>query len=159
MFKFLGKLMGIAIRNQEYLPLDLPSLVWKKLVGDVVTEEDLAGVDLMLVESMQKLRTVETMGVDAESFNDIFMETFTVTTMDGRYAVGLFVTCCFALLRVSFAAHPVMLIVCSTVELYPGGADVDVTFDTRHKFADMVIDFRYEYQSACCAAAALFNIV
>jgi hypothetical protein len=88
--------------------------VWKLICGDTVIEDDLAAVDLMLVESMQKLRDVDTLGVDADSFNDIFMETFTVTTFDGR-----------------------------TVELYPGGADVDVTFDTRHKFADMVVQYKY----------------
>lgn len=82
--------------------------VWKQICGEPVTEADLAGkclkrtvdhvlppcvialiaravgVDLMLVESMQKLRNVESLGVDASSFNDIFMETFTVTTADGR---------------------------------------------------------------------------
>jgi len=123
MYKFLGKLMGIAIRNQEYLPLDLPSLVWKQLCGDSVTEDDLAAVDLMLVESMNKLRNVETLGVDADSFNMVFMETFTVTTMDGR-----------------------------TVELIPGGADIDVTFDTRHKFADLVIQYRLHEVDQQCAA-------
>ena len=58
--------------------------VWKKIIGESATEEDLAAVDLMIVESMQKLRTVETLGVDADSFNDIFMETFTTTSLDGR---------------------------------------------------------------------------
>jgi len=123
MFKFLGKLMGIAIRNMEYLPLDLPSIVWKRLCGDVVLEEDLAGVDLMLVESMGKLRNVHLLGVDKDSFNDIFMETFTVTTLTGR-----------------------------TVELIPGGADIDVTFETRHKFADLVIQYRMHEIDQQCAA-------
>jgi hypothetical protein len=73
------------------------------------------------------------MGVDASNFNDIFLETFTVTTMDGR--------CVCVCVCVSLAfTRP--LCVCSTVELYPGGADVEVTFESRHKFADMVIDFR-----------------
>lgn len=35
MFAFVGKLMGIAIRGRHVLNLDLPSLVWKPLVGQV----------------------------------------------------------------------------------------------------------------------------
>ena len=37
MFKFLGKLMGIAIRNKEYLSLSFAPLVWSKIVGSPVT--------------------------------------------------------------------------------------------------------------------------
>ena len=58
--------------------------VWKLLARDVPDEEDLASVDLMVVESMQKFRDVDQLGIDADSFGDIFMESFTVTTMDGR---------------------------------------------------------------------------
>jgi hypothetical protein len=62
--------------------------VWKLLCNDTPDEEDLAAVDLMLVESMQKFRDVHLLGIDADSFGDIFMESFTVTTMDGRYGSG-----------------------------------------------------------------------
>ena len=33
-FKFIGKLMGIAMRTANILPLDLHPLLWKQLVGD-----------------------------------------------------------------------------------------------------------------------------
>ena len=33
-FKFIGKLMGIAMRTANMLPLDLHPLLWKQLVGD-----------------------------------------------------------------------------------------------------------------------------
>ena len=36
MFEFIGKLMGIAIRNKEYLNLTLPPLFWKRVVGEEV---------------------------------------------------------------------------------------------------------------------------
>ena len=35
MYTFIGRLMGMAIRTRTYLELDLPSLVWKPLVGQV----------------------------------------------------------------------------------------------------------------------------
>lgn len=36
-FEFLGVLMGVAIRTGCPLELNLPSLIWKPLVGDDVT--------------------------------------------------------------------------------------------------------------------------
>lgn len=45
LFEALGILMGIAIRNREYLHLELPSLVWKSLAGlGAITLEDLREV-------------------------------------------------------------------------------------------------------------------
>jgi hypothetical protein len=35
MFEFVGKLLGIAIRSKNPLPLDLPVLFWKSLVRNV----------------------------------------------------------------------------------------------------------------------------
>lgn len=37
MLGFLGRLMGVAIRSQEPLDLDLPSIVWKQLVRSPIT--------------------------------------------------------------------------------------------------------------------------
>jgi hypothetical protein len=36
MYAFVGKLMGIAIRGGHMLNLDLPSVVWKPLVGQAI---------------------------------------------------------------------------------------------------------------------------
>jgi len=41
MYAFVGKLMGMAIRGGHMLNLDLPSMLWKPLVGQVVTLNDL----------------------------------------------------------------------------------------------------------------------
>lgn len=38
MLRFLGKLMGVAIRSQQPLDLDLPSIVWKQLVRSPITK-------------------------------------------------------------------------------------------------------------------------
>lgn len=37
MLGFLGRLMGVAVRSQEPLDLDLPSIVWKQLVRSPMT--------------------------------------------------------------------------------------------------------------------------
>jgi hypothetical protein len=36
MFEFLGKLVGVSMRQKLYLPFSLPSIVWKQLVSEEV---------------------------------------------------------------------------------------------------------------------------
>jgi len=45
MFRFLGQLMGMSIRTGALLTLDLPSYVWKPLVGAPITINDLRAID------------------------------------------------------------------------------------------------------------------
>jgi E3 ubiquitin-protein ligase HERC2 len=123
MFSFLGKLMGIAIRSKEYLALNIPSMIWKLLVNDIPTLEDLEGIDYSLVKSMELLRNIETTGVDEKSFSVTFFETFSTNSSDDRL-----------------------------VELKSNGSNNDVTFDNRHEYCDLVIQvsslfrfFRHSY--------------
>ena len=109
MLAFVGKLMGLAVRTRQYLELNLPSIVWKQLVGQTLVREDLEAVDIMLVQSMVSVRTIERQGVTEEGFQDVIMETFTTLTTDDR-----------------------------VVELLPGGAERPVTFRDRGEFADLV---------------------
>lgn len=44
-YEFLGKLMGLALRTANHLNLDLPSMVWKQILGVPVTFEDLDAID------------------------------------------------------------------------------------------------------------------
>mmetsp|Transcript_33470 Transcript_33470/g.105752 ORF Transcript_33470/g.105752 Transcript_33470/m.105752 type:complete len:543 (-) Transcript_33470:180-1808(-) len=57
-FHFFGKLLGIAIRSHSVMQLSLPLLVWKRLVGELAAEEDLAEVDTALLHSVQQLRAL-----------------------------------------------------------------------------------------------------
>ena len=45
LFNFLGVLMGVCIRTNTNLALNLPSFVWKQLVGQQLTAEDLLDFD------------------------------------------------------------------------------------------------------------------
>lgn len=47
--------MGIAIRGSHMLNLDLPSLVWKPLVGDTVTMNDVKAIDVISSGQIEKL--------------------------------------------------------------------------------------------------------
>ena len=113
MFSFLGKLLGVAIRSKEYLALNIPPMIWKLLLNETPSVEDLEGIDSQIVNSFTKLRNIEQSGIDAESFSYTFFETFTTISSDDRI-----------------------------VELVPGGKDIDVTFDNRIDYCDKVINYR-----------------
>lgn len=55
LYEFLGVIMGVSVRTGAYLSLDLPSLVWKRLVGQKITIEDLEQVDLRFTMKMRQI--------------------------------------------------------------------------------------------------------
>ena len=122
MFSFLGKLMGIAVRTKEYLALDIAPIIWKLLVNETPTREDFEGIDVKAA-SFQKLRDIHLYGVDETSFRDTFFETFTTESTDKR-----------------------------PVELVPGGAEKEVTFENRHFYCDLVVQYRlHEFDQQAAA--------
>jgi hypothetical protein len=46
-YEVVGQLMGLAIRTQNLLPFRLPSIVWKGLLKDEATEDDIRAHDLL----------------------------------------------------------------------------------------------------------------
>ena len=56
MLKFLGALMGASLRTDSALELDLPSLVWKPLVGELCDFSDLVAVDESLAADLVAIR-------------------------------------------------------------------------------------------------------
>ncbi|CAN0358496.1 unnamed protein product, partial [Ectocarpus sp. 12 AP-2014] len=115
MLGFLGRLMGVAIRSQEPLDLDLPSIVWKQLVRSPITRDDLEAVDFALTQSLKAVRNIHLRGVATdEAFRDLGLGGFEVATADG-----------------------------GTAELpTPGGAAREVTLDNRLEFAHMAEEFK-----------------
>jgi len=123
MFAFLGKMMGIAIRSEGYLALNLPSIVWKLLGNAKPSMDDLEAIDQMLGQSMDQIRNIDQQGVDAETFEYALELNFTVMTSDDR-----------------------------VIELKPGGTDIPVTFDTRHEYCDLVMEYRlHEFDRVAAA--------
>ena len=113
MFVFLGKLMAIAVRGKNYLSLNMPSLVWKLIVGENVFEGDLEAVDQFQVISLRKLRNIDQEGITSATFSDIFFETFSVISSDNR-----------------------------TVDLIPGGSEIPVLFENRVEYCNLVLSYR-----------------
>uniref|UniRef100_A0A7S1NCD2 HECT domain-containing protein n=2 Tax=Eutreptiella gymnastica TaxID=73025 RepID=A0A7S1NCD2_9EUGL len=77
MYRFLGSLFGLCVHTWERLPLRLPPLFWKRLVGAAVGEADLAAVD---AAKLKCLRDMRAMG--PEDFNFCFEDTFFVVEDD-----------------------------------------------------------------------------
>ncbi|KDO19324.1 hypothetical protein SPRG_15526 [Saprolegnia parasitica CBS 223.65] len=120
LLEFLGKLLGASVRSRDYFALDLAPLVWKYLVHEPVGVDDLEAIDRMLVQSLAKIRTIDELGVTAEMFEDIVLETFTTLSIDNR-----------------------------VVEITPNGRQVAVTFENRCRFADLVEAYRlHEFDAA-----------
>jgi len=113
MLIFLGKLIGAAVRGKEYLNLNMPSIVWKKIVDDVVTKQDLLEIDQFQVVSLDKLKSIDKEGIDARTFSDTFFESFTVISSDNRL-----------------------------VDLIPNGADTYVNYENRVDYCDSVVNYR-----------------
>jgi len=56
LFELLGALMGLAMRTNHPMAFELPTFVWKLIVGDTPTMSDLAHVDLGTADLLQKIR-------------------------------------------------------------------------------------------------------
>lgn len=86
MYEWTGKLMGISIRTNNTLELDLPSLVWKQLVGQPLQIADLTAVDQLCTSAMTLLcddKALGEKGIDAENFEDAYGLDFTYASCDG----------------------------------------------------------------------------
>jgi hypothetical protein len=82
MFAFLGKLMGIAIRGKEYLALNMAPFIWKLLVRDEPTIEDLEGIDYHQVKVLKEIRHSE---LSPEIFSMAYEDIgFTCVSTDDR---------------------------------------------------------------------------
>eukprot|EP01063_Lacrimia_lanifica_P013539 TRINITY_DN20188_c0_g1_i1.p1 TRINITY_DN20188_c0_g1~~TRINITY_DN20188_c0_g1_i1.p1 ORF type:complete len:694 (+),score=228.51 TRINITY_DN20188_c0_g1_i1:862-2943(+) len=60
--QLLGMLMGVAVRSDSVVPLDLPPLIWKQLVREPVLVEDYSAIDEI---AMRTLANVDVLGVDS----------------------------------------------------------------------------------------------
>lgn len=78
LFETLGVLMGCAMRTDSHFTLDLPSLLWKKIIGEEVTMADMERVDKHFVENLRNLESC-----DPGKFEQMDIENFTTKLSDG----------------------------------------------------------------------------
>eukprot|EP01016_Furgasonia_blochmanni_P046718 TRINITY_DN6774_c0_g1_i7.p1 TRINITY_DN6774_c0_g1~~TRINITY_DN6774_c0_g1_i7.p1 ORF type:complete len:363 (-),score=64.52 TRINITY_DN6774_c0_g1_i7:92-1087(-) len=113
MFKFLGSFMGMALRQTNYLELQLSPLVWKILVGETPNLQDLDNLDRFTAQCLDEIKNIEKKGVDEKTFVDVIDQKFITFLSDG-----------------------------TEVELVAGGKDKQVTFHNRDDFIKLVIETR-----------------
>jgi hypothetical protein len=121
MFRFVGQLMGGAMRCGEPLSLYFPPGVWRALASLPCGEADLRHTDQMCVQCCDEFRALAASGPGAaDTFNEAFAtETFTTQLSDG-----------------------------STKELVPGGAETRVTFERCDEYVSAVVAARLGEASA-----------
>ena len=82
-FEFLGVLMGICIRTGVYLPINLCSLVWKKIIGEKVNDNDIKIFDEGLFKMIEIL-SKEDKEINKELITNSFGENISsITLSDG----------------------------------------------------------------------------
>ena len=78
LYEYLGVLMGVCIRTNVHLTLDLATICWKQLVGEQITLQDLNEVDIGFVNRCKCI--LET---DKEVFQDTIFDSFAINLSDG----------------------------------------------------------------------------
>ncbi len=82
---FIGKLMGVATKGRYYVNTDLPSIVWKPLVGMKCDIYDLQEIDSLCYNIIDKVTNIEkTLSSMNSSFQHVIQYNFTTTSSDGR---------------------------------------------------------------------------
>ncbi len=105
-YRFLGQLLGMAIRKKHYFDLKFPILFWKKLLQEQITIEDIEAIDIQsftIINEMEKnIEQIQSLNIDHDIeslFSSIMNELrFDVVSSSGQ-----------------------------TYELVPGGSDMPIT--------------------------------
>jgi len=115
--------MGLGIRSKNLLNFNFPSIVWKPLVNDVVTEADVAAIDNLAWNPLEGIKQAES-SMKPEMFDEAMEEIkFEVNGSDGK-------------LR----------------PLIDGGDQVSLSWKNRKKFIDLIRKYRLNEFTAQCQA-------
>lgn len=127
MFKFFGKLMGIAARSKLFMDLFLAPIVWKLIVKEPVTLDDYRGIDTLGASFIEKMREgcAEDRFVEETFDTDYGWMNFTATSLGG-----------------------------AEVELHTGGRKEYLTWSNRLQYCDEIEKF---HLNEMCDAAAAIN--
>ncbi|XP_056135403.1 probable E3 ubiquitin-protein ligase HERC1 isoform X2 [Lampris incognitus] len=113
-FKFLGILMGVAIRTKKPLDLHLAPLVWKQMCCIPLLLEDLEEVDLLYVQTLNSILHIEDSGITEDNFHEMIpLDSFVGQSADGKM-----------------------------VPIIPGGNSIPLTFSNRKEYVERAIEYR-----------------
>ena len=132
--EFLGKMLGMALRSGELLSLDLPGIVWKAMVDQPITEEDVMDIDRLSFKMLHELRKLEShirAGGTATGHAAITPAEF-AEYMDSTFVV----------VGSDMLQHA----------LVPGGESIPVTWSNRAEFVQALLWYRkHEFRTQCQA--------
>jgi hypothetical protein len=112
MLQFFGKLMGAAVRSQQFMDLTIAPFAWKMIVGLLVGPEDLREIDSLTISTIDGIRNFA--GSEAE-FAIIYEDvTFTTTSAGGTVEV----------------------------DLIPRGRRIPLSYSNRLQYCDELLQFR-----------------
>ncbi|CAF3887263.1 unnamed protein product [Adineta steineri] len=137
-YRFVGQLMGMAIRKKHYLDLKFPSLLWKQLVRETITTEDIEGINVQSFTIIDEIEKIIKQSSDADiSNNDLIRNTLDELRFE---------------------------VVCSsgqTYELIPGGKDFPVTILNFKEYSTSYREFRLNefYRQIEFIRQGLYSIV
>ncbi|XP_067933208.1 probable E3 ubiquitin-protein ligase HERC1 [Watersipora subatra] len=113
-FKFIGILLGVAVRTKKPLDLHLAPAIWKLLVGLSLTPEDIEEVDLIYMSSMRGIRDIDEDGVTPQNFHEVIpLTSFEAQGSDNKY-----------------------------VPVVAGGQDIQLTFHNRKEYVERALLYR-----------------
>jgi len=72
------------VRTKKPLAIPLAPLIWKLLVGEPVSVEDLEDTDCMYVQTLRSIRDIDQSGVTS----DYFHEVIPLQTFEGQSCTG-----------------------------------------------------------------------
>ena len=120
-YRFIGQLMGFAIRKKHYLNLKFAPAFWKQLLNEPITVDDIQSIDLQsftMVDEMEK-NTEQARSIDTASNMDYLFSSF---MSELRFDV------------VSSAGQ--------TYELIPGGMDIPITAKNFKQYCETYRHYR-----------------
>jgi len=124
-YEFLGRLMGMAMRSGGLLALNFPSLLWKHIVSQPVTQEDIRAIDLL---SFQIIDDIKAMASQPGISDSVF---------DSQMADA----------NVRFEVYDSAQISC---DLIPGGKNISVTWENKQFFSEALLKYRLtEFEQQC----------
>ena len=120
MFFFLGKIIGGCLRSGEPLALYLPSAVWKRLVGETPTTDDLDSLDRNCVQSLAYFsECAQKKSLTDEELREVYDGNFVTNESNGR-----------------------------EVELFPGGSRIGANMANLALYVKMVLHHRLNVESS-----------
>ncbi|CAF3487428.1 unnamed protein product [Rotaria sp. Silwood1] len=136
-YQFIGQLMGMAIRKKHYLYFKFPSLLWKQLVREQITIEDIENIDIQsftIINEMEKIIKQNNSSIDTnELLNNILDELrFEVLSSNGQ-----------------------------TYELVPNGKNIPITLSNFKDYCSYYREYRLNefYRQIDCIRQGLYSVI